>query len=29
MAKLYVNPAMKLGKINKEVYGNFSEHLGR
>ncbi|MCH5272421.1 MAG: alpha-N-arabinofuranosidase [Lachnospiraceae bacterium] len=29
MAKLYINPAMKLGKINKELYGNFSEHLGR
>lgn len=29
MAKLYINPAIKLGKINKEVYGNFSEHLGR
>ncbi|MGN1084822.1 MAG: alpha-N-arabinofuranosidase [Lachnospiraceae bacterium] len=29
MAKLFINPAMKLGKINKELYGNFSEHLGR
>ncbi|MCR5685170.1 MAG: alpha-N-arabinofuranosidase [Lachnospiraceae bacterium] len=29
MSKLYVNPNVKIGKINKEIYGNFSEHLGR
>ena len=29
MAKLYVNPNITLGKINKEIYGHFSEHLGR
>lgn len=29
MAKLYVNAKKKLGKINKEIYGHFSEHLGR
>ena len=29
MAKLYVNPNIKRSKINKEIYGHFSEHLGR
>ena len=29
MAKLYVNPNVKKGHINPELYGNFSEHLGR
>ena len=29
MTKLYVNPAKKLGHINKEIQGHFSEHLGR
>lgn len=29
MYKLYVNPAKKMGHINKELQGNFSEHLGR
>lgn len=29
MAKIYVNAAVKKGKINKEIYGHFSEHLGR
>jgi alpha-N-arabinofuranosidase len=29
MAKLYVNTELKKGKINKELYGHFSEHLGR
>ena len=29
MAKMYINPNVKLGKINREIYGNFSEHLGR
>ena len=29
MAKLYVNAKNKQGKINKEIYGHFSEHLGR
>ena len=29
MHKLYVNPKVKIGKINKEIQGHFSEHLGR
>ncbi len=29
MYKLYVNPEVKKGHINKELQGNFSEHLGR
>jgi len=29
MVKLYVNPHKKKGHINKEIYGHFSEHLGR
>ena len=29
MAKLYINEKNKKGHINAEVYGNFSEHLGR
>jgi alpha-N-arabinofuranosidase len=29
MIKLYVNPNKKMGKINQEIYGHFSEHLGR
>jgi len=29
MAKLYVNPKHKLGHINAEIQGHFSEHLGR
>lgn len=29
MAKLYINPANQKGKINKEIQGHFSEHLGR
>lgn len=29
MAKLYVNPHVKKGHINKEIQGHFSEHLGR
>lgn len=29
MAKLYINPGNPKSKINKELYGNFSEHLGR
>ncbi len=29
MVKLLVNPKKKLGQINKEIYGHFSEHLGR
>lgn len=29
MAKLYVNPKVKKGHINKELQGHFSEHLGR
>ncbi len=29
MAKYYINAQHKLSKINKEIYGHFSEHLGR
>ena len=29
MAKLYINAAKEEGKIEPEVYGHFSEHLGR
>ncbi len=29
MAKLFVNPKVKKGHINPEIYGHFSEHLGR
>ncbi len=29
MAKLYINDTKKKGKINPEIYGHFSEHLGR
>ena len=29
MAKLYINANNKKGKINAEIYGHFSEHLGR
>ena len=29
MAEYYINAAQKMGKINKEIYGHFSEHLGR
>lgn len=29
MFKLYVNPKIKKGHINKEIQGHFSEHLGR
>jgi len=29
MGKLVVNVHNKKGKINKEIYGHFSEHLGR
>lgn len=29
MAKLIVNEQKKLGKIHEEIYGHFSEHLGR
>lgn len=29
MSKLYINPSRKISKINKEIYGHFSEHLGR
>lgn len=29
MTKLYINPNIRKGKINKEIYGHFSEHLGR
>ena len=29
MEKYLINPNQKLSHINKDVYGNFSEHLGR
>lgn len=29
MAKLYINDMKKKGRINPEIYGHFSEHLGR
>lgn len=29
MIKLFVNPSILKGHINKEIYGHFSEHLGR
>ena len=29
MAKYFINAANKKSKINKEIYGQFSEHLGR
>ncbi|OOM80044.1 alpha-N-arabinofuranosidase [Clostridium sp. BL-8] len=29
MAKIIINTDIKKGKINKNIYGNFAEHLGR
>ena len=29
MAKYFINAGIKKSKINKEIYGHFSEHLGR
>ena len=29
MAKYYINAGLKKSRINREIYGNFSEHLGR
>ncbi len=29
MAKYVINTENKKSKINKEIYGHFSEHLGR
>ena len=29
MAKMVINPNKELSKINAEIYGHFSEHLGR
>ena len=29
MAKYYINAAVKKSRINREIYGHFSEHLGR
>ncbi|MBE6742589.1 MAG: alpha-N-arabinofuranosidase [Ruminococcaceae bacterium] len=29
MEKYLINPNQKIAKINKNIYGNFSEHLGR
>lgn len=29
MAKYYINAAVRKSKISKEIYGHFSEHLGR
>ena len=29
MSKLVINPLNRKSKINREIYGQFSEHLGR
>ena len=29
MTKFVINPNVKKSKIHKEIYGHFSEHLGR
>lgn len=29
MAKLFINEKNRKGHINPEIYGHFSEHLGR
>ena len=29
MTKMVINPNRKLSRINREIYGHFSEHLGR
>ena len=29
MEKYLINPNQKISKINKDIYGTFSEHLGR
>lgn len=29
MEKYLINPNQKLSKISKDIYGHFSEHLGR
>ena len=29
MEKYLINPNQRIAKINKDIYGNFSEHLGR
>lgn len=29
MAKLVINPSKRISKVNREIYGHFSEHLGR
>ena len=29
MSKMVINTLKKKSKINKEIYGHFSEHLGR
>ena len=29
MKHLFVNPSRKISKIDKNIYGHFSEHLGR
>lgn len=29
MAKLFINEKKQKGHINPEIYGHFSEHLGR
>lgn len=29
MSKIIINTDIKKGKINKNIYGNFAEHLGR
>ena len=29
MTKMVINPNRKLSRINRQIYGHFSEHLGR
>ena len=29
MEKYLINPNQKMSKISKDIYGHFSEHLGR
>ncbi len=29
MEKYLINPNQKIAKISKDIYGHFSEHLGR
>src|ERR671927_505167 len=29
MAKIKIDPARKIGRVDRKIYGNFIEHLGR